>query len=163
ANASRTYGATNPTFSASAAGAVNGDTFTFTESTTATATSPVGTYAIVPLASGTNLNDYNVVYDNGTLTITQATLTVTAADANRTYGAPNPTFNASAAGAQNGDTFTFNETTTATQASPVGAYPIVPTATGTNIADYNVVYVSGTLTVGKATLTVTAVDANRTY
>ncbi|WP_183974586.1 beta strand repeat-containing protein, partial [Tunturiibacter gelidoferens] len=163
ANASRTYGAANPAFSASASGAVNGDTFTFTESTSAIATSPVGTYAIVPLASGTNISDYSVVYDNGTLTITQATLTVTAADANRTYGAPNPTFNASAVGAQNGDTFTFNETTTATQASPVGTYPIVPTATGTNITDYNVVYVNGTLTVGKATLTVTATDANRTY
>ncbi|MBB5346151.1 beta strand repeat-containing protein, partial [Tunturibacter empetritectus] len=163
ANASRTYGATNPAFSASASGAVNGDTFTFTESTSATATSPVGTYAIVPLASGTNLSDYNVVYDNGTLTITQATLTVTAADANRTYGAPNPMFSASATGAQNGDIFTFSETTTATAASPVGTYPIVPLASGTNLSDYNVVYTNGTLTIGKATLTVTAADANRTY
>ncbi|WP_433984142.1 MBG domain-containing protein [Tunturiibacter empetritectus] len=163
ASASRTYGAANPAFSATAVGAVNGDTFTFTESTSATATSPVGTYAIVPLASGTNLSDYNVVYDNGTLTIGQATLAVAAADANRTYGAPNPMFSASATGAQNGDTFTFSETTTATAASPVGTYPIVPTATGTNIADYNIVYTNGTLTIGKATLTVTAADANRTY
>jgi hypothetical protein len=163
ANASRTYGAANPAFSAIAAGAVNGDSFTFTESTSAVATSPVGTYAIVPVASGTNLSDYNVVYVNGTLTVTQATLTVTAADANRTYGAANPTFSASATGAQNGDNFSFSETTTATAASPVGTYPIVPTATSTNITDYNVVYVDGTLTVGKATLTVTAADANRTY
>ncbi len=163
ANASRTYGAANPTFSANASGAVNGDTFTFTESTSATVTSPIGNYAIVPLASGTNLSDYNVVYDNGTLTIVQATLTVTAADANRTYGAPNPTFSASAAGAQNGDSFSFSETTTATQASAVGTYPIVPTATGTNIADYNVVYMNGTLTVGQATLTVTASNAARSF
>ena len=44
ANASRAYGTANPTFSASATGALPGDTFTFTESTTATTASPVGTY-----------------------------------------------------------------------------------------------------------------------
>ena len=163
ANASRTYGAANPTFSASAAGAVNGDTFTFTETTPAIATSPVGTYPIVPVAAGTNLSDYTVVYNNGTLTVGQATLTVTAANANRTYGAANPTFSASAAGAVNGDTFTFTETTPATATSPVGTYPIVPVAAGTNLSDYTVVYNNGTLTVGQATLTVTAANANRTY
>jgi hypothetical protein len=163
ANATRTYGAANPTFSASAAGAVNGDTFTLTESTTATATSPVGTYPIVPVATGTNLSDYTVVYNNGTLTVGQATLTVTAANANRTYGAANQTFSASATGAVNGDTFTFTESTTATAASPVGTYPIVPVATGTNLSDYAVVYNNGTLTIGQATLTVTAANASRVY
>ena len=59
----------------------------------------------------------------------------------------NPTFSASAIGAANGDTFTFAESTTANVASPVGTYPIVPIATGTNLADYNVIYVNGTLTV----------------
>ena len=162
-NATRTYGAANPTFSASATGAVNGDTFTFTESTPATPSSPVGTYPIVPVAAGTNLADYTVVYNNGTLTVGQATLTVTAANANRTYGAANPTFSASATGAANGDTFTFTESTIATTSSPVGTYPIVPVATGTNLADYTVVYNNGTLTIGQATLTVTAADASRTY
>src|SRR6202044_3447392 len=162
-NANRTYGAANPTFSASATGAVNGDTFTFTESTIATAASPVGTYPIVPVATGTNLADYTVVYNNGTLTIGQAPLTVTAGNATRTYGAANPTFSASATGAGNGDAFSFTESTVATTASPVGTYPIVPVATGTNLADYNVVYNNGTLTIGQATLTVTAGNANRTY
>jgi hypothetical protein len=163
ANASRAYGSPNPTFSASAAGAVNGDTFTFTESTTATSSSPVGTYPIVPVATGANLVNYNVVYVNGTLSVGQATLTVTAANASRTYGSPNPTFSASAVGAVNGDTFTFTESTTATSSSPVGPYPIVPVATGANLANYNVVYVNGTLTVGQATLTVTAGNASRAY
>ena len=40
--------------------------------------SPPGTYAIVPVATGTNLANYTVVYNNGTLTIGKATLTVTA-------------------------------------------------------------------------------------
>ena len=163
ANATRIYGAANPTFSASASGAVNGDTFTLTETTPATATSPVGTYPIVPVAAGTNLSDYTVVYINGTLTVGQATLTVTAANATRTYGAANPTFSASASGAVNGDTFTFTETTPAIATSPVGTYPIVPVAAGTNLSDYTVVYNNGTLTVGQATLTVTAANATRTY
>ena len=47
-------------------------------------------------------------------------------------------------------------TRAATTSSPVGTYPIVPLATGANLANYTVVYVDGTLTVGQATLTVTA-------
>ena len=151
ANASRVYGAANPAFTASAAGALAGDTFTFTESTTATNASPVGTYSIVPVASGTNLANYNVVYVNGTLTVTQATLTVTAANASRAFGAANPTFSATVTGAVGSDTFTTTESTTATTTSPAGTYPIVPSATGANLADYNVVYVNGTLTITPVT------------
>ena len=62
--------------------------------------SPVGTYPIVPVATGANLANYTVVYVNGTLTVGQATLTVTAGNASRAYGAANPAFTASAAGAQ---------------------------------------------------------------
>jgi len=92
-----------------------------------------------------------VVYDNGVLTVGQATLTVTAANASRTYGTANPAFSASATGAVNGDTFTFTESTTATIASPVGSYSIVPLATSANLSDYAVVYDNGVLTVGQAT------------
>ena len=162
-NASRAYGVANPAFSASATGAINGDTFSFTESTTATTSSPVGTYAIVPVATGANLANYTVVYVNGTLTVGQATLTVTAGNASRAYGVANPAFTASATGAINGDTFSFTESTTATTSSPVGTYAIVPVATGANLGNYTVVYVNGTLTVGQATLTVTAGNASRAY
>ena len=162
-NASRAYGVANPAFTASATGAINGDTFSFTESTTATISSPVGTYAIVPVATGANLANYTVVYVNGTLTVGQATLTVTAGNASRAYGVANPAFSASATGAINGDTFSFTESTTATTSSPVGSYAIVPVATGTNLGNYTVVYVNGTLTVGQATLTVTAGNASRAY
>jgi hypothetical protein len=162
-DASRTYGSPNPVFTATAVGAQNGDVFTFAESTPATQSSPIGTYPIVPVATGANLGNYNVTYVNGTLTVGQAILTVTAGDATRIYGSPNPAFTASAVGAVNGDTFTFAESTSATQSSPIGTYPIVPVATGANLSNYNVVYVNGTLTIGKAGLTVTAADANRTY
>ena len=64
---------------------------------------------------------------------------------------PNPVFTASASGALSGDTFTLTASTIATPSSPAGTYSIVPAATGANLANYNVVYVNGTLTVGKAT------------
>jgi streptogramin lyase len=87
--------------------------------------------------------------------VTRPTLTVTAANASRVYGAPNPAFTATASGASSGDTFTLTASTVATPSSAAGTYSIVPAATGANLANYNVVYVNGTLTVGKAALTVT--------
>src|SRR5580700_4739141 len=86
---------------------------------------------------------------------TRPTLTVTAADASRGYGASNPVLTASASGALSGDTFTLTASTVATPSSAAGTYSIVPAATGANLANYNVVYVNGTLIVDKATLTVT--------
>src|SRR6185312_9523430 len=86
ANASRAYGSANPVFTVTAAGAENGVTFTLAATTAATVASPAGSYAIVPTALGANLSNYTVVYDNGVLTVGQATLTVTAANAGRAYG-----------------------------------------------------------------------------
>ena len=162
-DASRVYGTANPAFTASASGALPGDTFTFTASTAATSSSAAGTYPIVPTVTGANLANYNVVYVNGALTVNKAVLTVTAADASRAYGVPNPAFTASASGTLLGDAFTFTASTVATPSSPVGTYSIVPLATGANLANYNVVYFYGSLSVNKAVLTVTAADASRLY
>jgi sugar lactone lactonase YvrE len=90
-----------------------------------------------------------------TTAVVHPTLTVTAANASRVYGAPNPAFTALASGALSGDTFTLTASAVATPSSPAGTYSIVPAATGANLANYNVVYVNGTLTVDKAILTVT--------
>ena len=78
-NASRPYGQPNPTFTSTITGAVNGDTFTVTYSTTATIASPVGTYPITATVSGANFGNYAVTVVPGTLTIAnvaQATSTV---------------------------------------------------------------------------------------
>jgi hypothetical protein len=86
-NATRVYGAANPTFSGTVTGQQNGDTFTESFSTTATTSSPVGSYPIVPSVSGANLNNYNVTYVNGTLTVTGAPTTTTlSAPASSAYG-----------------------------------------------------------------------------
>jgi hypothetical protein len=71
-NASRSYGATNPAFNGTITGIQNGDNITATYTTTATMSSPAGTYPIVPaLVDPSNkLPNYNVTTNNGTLTIT---------------------------------------------------------------------------------------------
>jgi hypothetical protein len=89
-NATRYYGAANPSFTASVTGAKYGDTFTEVFTTTATTTSPVGTYTVVPTVVGANLNNYSVSTNNGTLTVTKAptttalTLSNTSVNANQT-------------------------------------------------------------------------------
>jgi large repetitive protein len=71
-NAMRVYGVVNPTFTGSVMGAVDGNTFTESFSTTATITSNAGPYNIVPTAMGADLADYSVTVQDGTLTISQA-------------------------------------------------------------------------------------------
>jgi hypothetical protein len=74
-NATRVYGAANPTFAGSIMGQQGSDSFTESFSTVAVALSPVGPYAIVPSASGNNLLNYSQSVTNGTLSVTQASTT----------------------------------------------------------------------------------------
>ena len=155
ANASRVYGAANPTFTASASGALSGDTFNFTASTVATPSSPAGTYSIVPAATGANLANYNVVYVNGTLTVDKATLSVTPNNQTIVSGSVLPSLSATITGFVNGDTQTVVTgqpalTTTATSSSPAGSYPIVATVGTLAAANYSFTFGTGTLTVTPA-------------
>jgi hypothetical protein len=164
-NTTRTYGAANPAFTSTITGALNGDTFTITYSTTATTTSPVGTYPIVPTVSGAATSNYTVTTTNGILTVAPATLTVTAANASRGYGAANPAFTGTTTGLQNGDTVITSFTSSAVANSPVGTYPIVPTVSGTATSNYNVVTVNGTLTITQnpSSLVINVDNATRPY
>ncbi|HMD97762.1 MAG TPA: MBG domain-containing protein [Terriglobia bacterium] len=168
-NATRAYGAANPTFTATYNGFVNGDTAssltgTLTCSSTATAGSPAGMYPIT--CSGQSSTNYNISYSAGTLTVTAAPLTVTADNATRAYGAANPTFAATYGGFANGDkasslTGTLTCSSTATAGSPAGMYPI--TCSGQSSTDYNISYSAGTLTVTAVPLTITASSGSMTY
>ncbi len=162
-NATRIYGAANPGFTSTITGALNGDTFTITYATSATAASPVGTYSIVPTVSGAALGNYNVTTSNGTLTITQAALSVIANNATRAYGAANPVFTSTTTGLVNGDTLTIAYATSATPTSPIGAYVLTPTVSGAALANYTLTTGNGALTVTPATLTVAAGNATRAY
>ena len=170
-NASRAFGAANPTFTSTITGFVNSETASVltsqpTCSTTATATSPASppTYPIT--CSGGAATNYTFTYVNGALTITQATLTVTAENKTKVYGAALPTLTVTYAGFVAGDSAaslggTLSVTTTATATSPVGTYAI--TASGYTSSNYTINYVPGTLTVTKAVATVVADAKSRFY
>ncbi len=86
ADAVRVYGTANPTFIGIVTGAVNGDSFTESFSTTAGISSNAGAYPIVPAAAGPNLVDYTVNTTNGTLTITRAASASTLASSSSNVG-----------------------------------------------------------------------------
>src|SRR5204862_6215633 len=166
---SKAYGAALPALTVSYAGFVNGDTAaslggTLSVTTTGTAASAVGSYPIS--ASGYTSPNYTIGYVGGTLSVDQVALTVTANDKSKAYGAALPALTVSYAGFVNGDTAaslggTLSVTTTGTAASPVGSYPI--TASGQTSGNYTIAHVAGTLTVTKASLTITANNDSKTY
>ena len=168
-DAIKAYGQANPAFTATYNGFVNGDTpdtltGALSFSTVATAASPVGAYAITP--SGLSSSNYAISFVSGTLTVTPAPLTVTANDATKVYGQANPAFSVSYSGFVNGDTPStltgaLSFSTAATAASPAGTYAITPS--GLSSSNYSLSFVSGTLTVTAAPLTVTANDASKVY
>src|SRR6185312_15244768 len=120
-------------------------------STTATVTSPVGTYPISCALGTLSAQNYVFVFVDGTLTVNPAPLTVDVANASRAYGDPNPAFTGTITGIKNGDN------TTATITSPVGTYPITASLSdnGTGaLGNYTVTVNNGTLTVTPAALVV---------
>lgn len=164
---SRVYGAANPVLTGTVVGIKNGDNITATYSTTATVTSPVGPYAIVPtlVDPAGKLSNYAVTKVNGVLTVTPATLTVTIQNASRVYGNANPGFSGTISGLKNADKITATFTTAATLTSPVGTYAITPVFSdpGAKLGNYTVVITGGVLTVTQAPLTITAVGGTRLY
>lgn len=118
-------------------------------STTATNTSPVGTYPIT-VTKGTVTNE-QVTCVAGTLTITKAPLTVGVKNETITEGDAIPAFTLTYSGFRNSDSeataFTKSPVakTTATQSSPAGTYPI--TVSGGEAQNYALTYGQGTLTI----------------
>ena len=168
-NKNRAYGTTNPIFTVTYSGFVNGEDASIVReilitSTPATTNSSIGTYPVS--ATGQRAPNYAITFVDGTLTVTNTLLTITAVDKSRLYGQVNPTFTASFSGFVNNDNqsvlngiLTFN--TEANQSSPVGPYSIVPS--GLTSTNYSIVYSNGTLTVTTYTLTVVANDSARGY
>jgi len=159
AKQSMTYGGLLPPLTYTLTGFVNGDTqATATTgapavSTTAKATSPVGSYPIT-IATGTlAAANYSFQFTNSTLTVTKAALTVTANNLSMKQGAAVPTLTYAIAGFQNGDTQAKATTgapkltTTATSKSVPGTYPITAAAGTLAATNYTFTFVNGTLTV----------------
>ena len=144
---------------------VNSQTLAISYSSTGdTATADVGTYAISGTASngsGSQLSDYTVTLESGTLTVNPYAFTYQIGTAAQTYGTA-----ASLAGALgttistgvNSQTLAISYSSTGdTATADVGSYAISGTASngsGSKLSDYTVTLESGALTVNKATLTV---------
>ncbi|MDR6722591.1 hypothetical protein J2W91_001039 [Paenibacillus amylolyticus] len=158
-DATRLYGASNPTFVGTITGARSQDGITVDYTTTANETSNVGTYVIGSTLNDPNgkLGNYAVTTTPGRLTIEQAALRVTADDATRLYGASNPTFVGTVTGAQAQDGITVDYTTTVDETSDVGTYAIQPTLNDPNgkLMNYAVTTTPGALTVEQAPLILT--------
>jgi hypothetical protein len=152
-SASTTYGGVVPTITPSYAGFVNGDTPASlttapTCSTTATSSSPVGSYPST--CSGAVDANYTISYTAGTVTIAPAPLIITAPSPTITEGSTIPSFTPTYNGFVNGQTAGSLSAqpacmTTATNSSPAGTYPV--TCSGAVDSNYNISYVAGTLTI----------------
>ena len=166
---SRMYGDKNPVFTFSYIGFKNGETEENLTAqplaTSASQTNYAGTYDIVP--SDAAAKNYAITYENGTLTITKAPLSVTVVSNTKVYGDENPQIELTYTGFRNGDktnciTSAPTIRTEATALSPVGTYSLTPE--GGVAANYEFTeYISGTLTIEKAPLTLVANDASKLY
>ena len=145
----------NPTFTPTFSGFKNNETKSVltkqpTVTTTATKTSPVGSYPVT--VTGAEAQNYEISYQNGTLTVKKKAV-LTAKSYTRQYGDENPTFGYTVTGGTI-DSGTPTITCSATKTSPVGTYDIV-IAKGT-VSNSTVELVKGTLTITKAPLTISA-------
>ncbi len=163
ADATKVYGASDPTLTATQSGFLAGDTAAITLSATRVAGENVGPYVITPLASGGNVANYAIAYVNGTFTITAKPATVTAADGTKVYGASDPPLAASQSGFLASDTAGIALTATRATGENVGPYVVTPLASGGNVTNYVITYVTGTFTITAKPATVTAADATKVY
>ncbi|MDG3004454.1 MBG domain-containing protein [Paludisphaera mucosa] len=139
----------------------------------AAATAQVGgsPYAIAASnAQGNGLGNYHISYTDGSLAVDQKLLTITAESTSKAYGQAvifaGTEF--STDGLVNGDSAGLvslaSDGAGATAQVDGSPYDIVASAaTGARMANYDIMYVDGQLTIGQATLTITADDASKTY
>ncbi len=128
------------------------------------ASASYGTHTIA--AEGGSADNYDVNVVNGTLTVSKASLIVTANDKSKVYGAADPVPDYTPSGtlyySDDYSVISGISLSTATGASAsYGTHTI--TASGGSAGNYDISLVNGTLTVSKASLTVTANDKSKVY
>ena len=166
---SRQYGAANPAFTATVSGFVNGEgpatsgvTGSAAFMTSATASSAVGGYAIVPALGTLAAVNYGFTFANGTLTINKAPITVTADAKTKTYGDADPalTSQVTSGSLATGDSFTGALSRDAGE--NVGVHAITQ-GTLALTSNYTLTYVGANLQITSRAVTVTADTKTKTY
>ena len=140
-------------------------------STTATASSNVGSYTVSVDVSGLSAANYTFSAANGTLDITKAPLTVSADPKTRQYGLSNPTLTATLTGfvlgqnlATSGVTGSAALSTAALATSGIGDYPITVSLGTLASSNYEfLTFNDSTLTITRAPLTITADPKTKVY
>ncbi|WP_170182160.1 MBG domain-containing protein [Phreatobacter stygius] len=159
--ANRVYGDANPAFGyqVTSGSLVNGDTLGGALTSSATASSSVGSYGITQgtLANG----NYAITYVGASLAVMQRAITVAADATSRVYGDANPALTYQATGLLFGDSLTGALATGATATSGVGSYAITR-STLANV-NYAISYSGANLTVTPRALTVAADAKSRIY
>jgi gliding motility-associated-like protein len=147
------YGDADPalTYSITSGSLLSGDVLS--GSVTRDAGEIPGPYAVRQGTVAVNSPNYAINFQLSNFEIDRAPLTVTADNKTRLVGQPNPTFTYTINGFKNGDTEAsfpeaFQTSSFAASYSPAGTYPI--SVYNPSIANYDVTYVSGTLTVREA-------------
>jgi hypothetical protein len=168
-----TYGGTVPAITAGYAGFVNGDSASSlsakpTCSTTATGSDPVSPPTYPSSCSGAADPNYTIGYAGGSVTINQAPLTITASSASMTYGGTVAGIIPSYSGFVNGDgpgslSTAPTCTTTATSSSPASPPAYTSSCSGASDANYTISYGTGSVTIRKAPLSVTASSGSMAY
>ena len=165
ANASRTFGAANPTFTGTLTGVASTDTITATYASTANGTTAIGIYgpaspqAIIPtlVDPDSRLANYTVTSTNGTLSITAGSAIVFLTNVLQTYnGTPRPM---TVTTTPSGLTTTVTYNGSATVPTLTGSYAVVATITG---GTYNGT-ATDTLVIAPAPLSITANNATRAF
>ena len=166
---SKVYGASDPVLTYTVTSGALASDDSFSGALARVSGENVGTYAITQgtLSAGSN---YALTFVGANLTISKATLTVTADNKSRPYGDPNPLLTATFAGFKFAESLATSGVagapalaTVAAQSSPVGPYAITAALGTLASGNYAFAFVNGTLTVDKASLTITANDASRPY
>ncbi|MER1161466.1 MBG domain-containing protein [Pseudomonas aeruginosa] len=175
-DATRVYGDVNPTLTATMSGInaidayVNSqfnDLYQATASTTATQASNVGQYAITGNANGSEYfsQRYQLVRQDGKLTVTPAQLIVSADAKTKVYGDADPTLTYKVSGLKNSDTAAgvLSGNLGRVAGENVGNYGILQGGLGLNTANYTLSYVGNDLRITPAQLNVIADAKTKVY
>jgi hypothetical protein len=146
----------SPSYNATYATFVNGDTSsvvtgTLSCSTTATASSSVASTYTISACSGLSAANYSITYSYSTYSVTKAPLTATVTGF-QSVGSSTPQYNATYATFVNGDTSsvvtgTLSCSTTATSSSAAGSSYSTKLCSGLSATNYNITYSYSTYTV----------------
>ena len=120
-----------------------------------------GTYTV--LMTATSAEGCDPATTTATVNVGKATATVSADAKSKVYGADEPALTATVTGLQNGDAASvISYMISRVEGEDVGTYTITPAGDDVQ-GNYNVVYETGTLTITRATVTVTADDKTKIY